>query len=118
MPWCNPSAAADVMAMNQGSIVLPTFAGHLQQAASLIASIRAHGSEGLAILLVLSDDAQMAFRDLAERYSCRILLIEDLTERYSGRRVSAGKLLRAVGKFRYQALKKLLGVCAAETELA
>lgn len=104
--------------MALGTIVIPTFSGHVRQATQLVSSIRSGNGASVDIMLVVSKDDEAFFEDTAKQHDCRLVFIETLIKDYIGKDIRASLLLKAVGKFRYQALKKLLGVCAAQTDFA
>ena len=100
-----------------GTVLIPTYIGHLHYVKRLLKSLKDSGDEHLSIDLVISFDECRFFDDLAKEYGCNLVYIEDLVYRYIGRKIKASNLLFAVGKFKFQALKKLLGCLYAKTEL-
>lgn len=98
--------------MASRSVLIPTYIGHLAPVKTLTASIREHCGNDVDIVLVIGARERPAFEPLAREHSCRLLDIEELIFSYTGRRVDANRLLALIDRFRFQALKKLLGVAA------
>jgi hypothetical protein len=95
-----------------GSVLIPTYTGHLEQVTALVRSIRGAGNLQVEIVLVVGRDERPAFEPLVQEAACRLLDIEALVHDYTGTRIGAAPLLAAVERFRFQALKKLLGVAS------
>ncbi|HEX2545901.1 MAG TPA: hypothetical protein VHL79_13535 [Ramlibacter sp.] len=93
-----------------GRVLIPTYAGHLDAATELVRSIRECCGPDLPVTLVIGADERPLFADLATRWQCSLLDIETLVRDYTGRFMPAAQLLKLVDRFRYQALKKLLGI--------
>lgn len=100
-----------------GTVILPTFSGHFSQASNLINTIRQTSGDIKIDIIISKDDAEL-FCKYNDDKSCEIKYIEDLIKSYSGVDITAVKLLQGIGKFRFQALKKLLGVLYCDTNLA
>lgn len=100
-----------------GTVILPTFSGHFTQATNLIKTIR-QSSGDVCINIIISKDDSELFKPYENDQYCKIKYIEDLIKQYSNIDISAKDLLSGIGKFRFQALKKILGVYYCETELA
>jgi hypothetical protein len=92
------------------TVLIPTFIGHLAPVKTLAASIREHCGNDVEIVLVIGATERPAFEELARERCCRLLEIEELLFNYTGRRVDANRLLVLIDRFRFQTLKKLLGV--------
>ncbi len=99
-----------------GTFVVPTYSGHLHEAVSLISQIRQKELIANEIILVLSKDDEYLFRDVSVKHSCKIVFIEDALRKYIGRYTDAADVINTIGKFRFQALKKLFGVSEAQTD--
>lgn len=100
-----------------GTIILPTFSGHFSQANNLIETIRKTSGD-IPINIIISKDDEKLFRKYKHDEFCEIKYIENLVKDYAGIDISAVKLLKSIGKFRFQALKKILGVLNCNTSLA
>lgn len=94
------------------TVLIPTYIGHLKPVTALVASIREHCADRVDIVLVIGAKERQAFQQLEQKYSLRILGFEELLFTFSGRRMDTGRLLDVVHRFRFQALKKLLGVAS------
>jgi len=94
------------------TILIPTYIGHLAPVTTLAASIREHCGNDVDIVLVIGAADRPAFEELARERSCRLLEIEDLIFNYTGRRIEGNRLLSVVDRFRFQTMKKLLGVAS------
>ncbi|MCU1329106.1 MAG: hypothetical protein JWN34_4476, partial [Bryobacterales bacterium] len=81
-------------------------------ATTLIASIREHCGNDVDIVLVIGAADRAAFAEVAAEHACRLLEIEDLIFEYTGRRIEGSRLLSAVDRFRFQTMKKFLGVAS------
>lgn len=103
--------------MHQGTVVIPTWRGHFNEASGLVHSIRTYDS-AMPIVLVIGTEEKALFEPLAQQTNCTLLFIDQLVESYTGKAMSASHLLKIIGKFRYQAIKKLLAAAAIETEMA
>ncbi|EPO8466121.1 hypothetical protein ACUH7A_003479, partial [Yersinia enterocolitica] len=75
-------------------------------------------SGNIRIDIIISKDDEELFKVYQEDEFCHVKYIEDLIREYSHVDISAADLLRGIGKFRFQALKKILGVFFCETKLA
>lgn len=100
-----------------GTIILPTFSGHFAQACNLIKTIR-NTSGNIRIDLIISKDDEKLFEEFRNDSCCSVKFIEDLVKQYSQVDITAAELLKGIGKFRFQALKKILGVLFCETQLS
>ena len=99
------------------TVLIPTYIGHLGPVTTLAGTIREYCGDRVGIVLVIGETDRPAFEKLAAACSCRVLTIEDLVADYTGQRVDAARLLTLVSRFRFQALKKLLGVASLEGEV-
>ncbi|WEP51028.1 hypothetical protein NMY27_07510 [Cronobacter dublinensis subsp. beijingensis] len=100
-----------------GTVILPTFSGHFFHASNLINTIRKTSGD-IKIDVIISKADEELFSKYKNDDFCEIKYIEDLIKEYSGVDISATDLLKSIGKFRFQALKKLLGVLYCKTSLA
>ncbi|WED78053.1 hypothetical protein [Aeromonas allosaccharophila] len=93
------------------TVLIPTFIGHIHQAKELISSIKRSGEENnFSIKIVISIEEKEKFDEYEFNKDCTYLYVENLIEKYIDTKISASELLNSVGKFKYQALKKILGV--------
>lgn len=99
------------------TVLIPTWSGHLEEATALIESIRATESRHLDIVIVISAEEIELFEDLAARLRCEVFLIEELVADYTGLTISGAKLLRLVDRYRYQTLKKYLGIAKLQGDV-
>lgn len=100
-----------------GTIILPTFSGHFTQASNLIKTIK-ETSPLLQIDIIISKDDDKLFAIYNNDPICNVKFIEDLVKSYSGIDITGSELLKGIGKFRFQAIKKILGVYSCDTDLA
>ena len=100
-----------------GTIIIPTYSGHFTQASNLIKTIK-DTSPLLHIDIIISKDDEKLFDIYNNDPTCNVKFIEDLVKSYSGVEITGSELLKGVGKFRFQALKKILGVFSCYTDLA
>jgi hypothetical protein len=98
-----------------GTILTPTYVGHLDEVAGLLKSLRVSGqSTGIRHVLVISKPESDVFKPLADEYGCKLLYLEDLVQEYTGVEIEADVLLKQIDRYRYQTLKKLLATASLE----
>lgn len=101
--------------MNSKAIIMPTYNKHHRFAYEGIELIRAYSN--VAIYLVISrNEVDYFYRHLDNFDNMYILYLEDALTKHLGLDISSDDLLRKIGKFRFQSLKKLLGVVESGVE--
>ena len=98
--------------MSSRTVLIPTFIGHIAPVTTLAESIRTHCGNNVDIVLVIGSAERSAFEEMAYRHSCQLLEFEDLLYSFTRRRLDTKRLLATVDRFRFQSLKKLLGVAS------
>lgn len=95
-------------------IVVPTYSGHYEFMKKFLDTfaINCIDKDNVTINLVISDNDNELFCQLILEYpmlQIKIMIFRELVEKYDGVVIGEDDLLKSIGKFSYQSLKKLFG---------
>lgn len=105
-------------------LVIPTFSGHLQQVELFLESFVRFCSDKkkIPVKLIISQNEHKAFRPLVNKFSNKISLevvdLQTILQQEEGVDIQERALLKKVGKFNFQSLKKIYGVKYFEHDCA
>ena len=95
-------------------IVIPTYNGHFEYMDKFLDTfeLNCEDHNEVTINLIISVDDTEIFENLSKKHpklKIRLMIFKDLIEKYDGIKVDETELLKSVGRFNYQSIKKLFG---------
>jgi len=112
-----------IQSFSKHGIVIPTFNGHLKEVSDLLRSFNSmvYDAEDIEISLIVSRDEIETFRTLLSKYDrmkhVKIKSLHQIAMDNDGVDIGdEGLFLKRIGKFNFQAAKKLYGVLSSNSE--